>query len=56
MEDVCKQISPTDAACTSDGVLDILWECKSGIRNNIYRIQYCGGGCKDGGAGKSDHC
>lgn len=56
MEDSCKQSNPADAACDSKGVLDILWECKSGFVNNIYRIQYCKRGCKDGGEGKSDYC
>jgi hypothetical protein len=33
-----------------------LFHCNGGENGDISYITYCGGGCKDGGSGKSDYC
>ncbi|KAL5354949.1 hypothetical protein BJX96DRAFT_170205 [Aspergillus floccosus] len=33
-----------------------LFHCNGGENGDISYITYCGGGCQDGGSGKSDYC
>ncbi|KAJ4413853.1 hypothetical protein N0V85_003396 [Neurospora sp. IMI 360204] len=43
---------PTDDA----HIHDSLFYCTGGSNGEITYQAFCGGGCKDGGSGKSDHC
>ncbi|QMW42881.1 hypothetical protein AFCA_007085 [Aspergillus flavus] len=37
-------------------IRESLFHCNGGNNGDISFIQYCGGGCRDGGSGNSDYC
>ncbi|EAW13739.1 uncharacterized protein ACLA_044590 [Aspergillus clavatus NRRL 1] len=42
---------------TDDGhIRESLFQCNGGSNGDITFITYCGGGCRDGGSGRSDYC
>ncbi|KAF4273564.1 hypothetical protein KXW98_003768 [Aspergillus fumigatus] len=43
---------PTDDA----HIRESLFHCNGGSNGDISFITYCGGGCTDGGSGRSDYC
>ncbi|RHZ61386.1 hypothetical protein CDV55_103002 [Aspergillus turcosus] len=43
---------PTDDA----HIRESLFHCNGGENGDISFITYCGGGCTDGGSGRSDYC